>query len=310
MKRFWYKCLCVFVSFIIAIFILLFAFPKDKNHRVYEYNHKITLLENVDTPRIVIIGGSSVAFSVDSKRIKDSLNRNVVNFGLHAGIGIRYVMEDYLNYVKKNDLAVIQIEYAHFYTGGNGNNRTLTQLMVATNWRHIEQMNMQQYANIIDGIPPAAIENLNRLVKYPLRRSWDTPYGEKSFRYTKKGFNEYGDEVSHWNYKSRGIVPKGIKETRKVDKAFLTWLADILLKYERKGAKVVMVPPVNVVTNFMETYNENVGEALKSINRDYVVPYNFMVLDDSCSFDGGYHVNKAGVDQNTTHLIEIFRKQL
>ena len=55
------------------------------------YNKKCQLLEDTPSPRIIFVGGSNLAFGLDSQRIKDSLNINVINYGLHAGIGLKYM---------------------------------------------------------------------------------------------------------------------------------------------------------------------------------------------------------------------------
>lgn len=59
------------------------------------YNKKCQLLEDTPSPRIIFVGGSNLAFGLDSQRIKDSLNINVINYGLHAGIGLKYMMMTY-----------------------------------------------------------------------------------------------------------------------------------------------------------------------------------------------------------------------
>lgn len=71
-----------------------------------------------------------------------------------------------------------------------------------------------------------------------------------------------------------------------------------------------MTPPVNIKSNHEETINEKIPNALKSINHPYVVSPFYMLLEDSFSFDTGYHVNREGVKQNTIHLIKILRSEL
>lgn len=311
MKGFFGKVILVLLLFIAAEAVLLFAIPQDKNSSLCEYNHKIELLANTQSPRIIVIGGSSVAFGVDSRRIKDSLGLNVVNFGLHGGIGVRYMLEDYLAYARTGDIVLMPIEYANYYNGGNGSESVWAQFMMSTKWRRVEDLNLSQWRNIILDIPTVVISNLNRLLKYPKRKTWDSPLSSSNgFRFCKAGFNEFGDEADHWKYPSKGIKPKGTHEEREIDRDFMIWLNIVIKQCEQKGVKVIMVPPVNVTTNFKETWNPNVDTALKSINRPYVVNADYMVLDDSCSFDGGYHVNKEGVRRNTDHLIEILRKQI
>ena len=65
------------------------------------YNKKCQLLEDAPAPRIIFVGGSNLAFGLDSQRIKDSLNINVINYGLHAGIGLKYMIDDISTYAKE-----------------------------------------------------------------------------------------------------------------------------------------------------------------------------------------------------------------
>ena len=110
MKKFIYK-ISIFALFFLSVnTILLFSIPKDENNYFGEYNHKVELLEKTPSPRIIFIGGSSIAFGTDSKMLKDSMHINVVNFGLHGGIGMKFPMDDCLDYVKKGDIIAIQME--------------------------------------------------------------------------------------------------------------------------------------------------------------------------------------------------------
>lgn len=308
MKTYLIKLILIACLFVATNAILLWVIPKDGNAYECEYNHKIELLENTPLPRVVVLGGSAVAFGTDSKRMMDSLNCHVVNFGLNKGAGIRYQLDDYQNFARQGDVVVLQIEYDNFFNGGNGNVRDLTQLMIATDWRNASHLNLKQWQNVVEGVPAAVIGNINRLLKYPIRKTWDKPSDGNVF--FKDGFNEYGDEVNHLKFKGTGAKPRDKRETRDVDPDFLAWFAEILNRYEAKGVKVIMMPPVSVTSAFEESYNPKLETALKSINRWYVVDPAYMVLDDSCSYDGSSHVTKEGVRQNTDHIIGILRNQL
>lgn len=182
--------------------------------------------------------------------------------------------------------------------------------MMSTDFRNIDSLNFKQYINIVKGIPTVVIGNLNRLIKYPLRKCWDSPSKKGVIGMNSLGYNVYGDRVEHWYKKSSGIKPKNQIESRKLDNDFMIWFVGMLNQYEKNGAKVIMIPPVSVTTHFKETYSKSIGDALKSFHRPYMVDEDFMVLDDSCSYNGGYHVNRNGVIQNTNHLIEILRKEI
>ena len=303
MKRFLKKSAILVLLFIAINLLLLLAIPKDNNAYLCEYNHKIELLDSVSAPRLLFIGGSSLAFGTDSKTIGDSLHMNVVNMGLHAGMGIRYPLEDALQYIKKGDIVVLQFEYQNYFSGGNGESETFPAFMMATNWRNCMHLNYHQWVNIITGTPLQGIKNLKRFVKGFKGRGYDSPTSNKSFAYVKSGFNRYGDEVSHLDYPSEKYVPSGNSQAKEVDTDFVQWLDKTISRYEQAGATVVLLPPVCIESHFKVAYNESIEKALSDVNRHYIVSPSSMVLGDSCTFNTGYHVNREGVRQNTANII-------
>ena len=122
-RRFIIKVL-TFLALVIGVnVLLLWAVPRDKNAYLCEYNRKISLMDTVDQPRVILLGGSNIAFGVDSRAIADSLHCHVINMGLHGGIGMRYPVEDCLQYVRPCDVVVMQLEYGNFFNGGNATTR-------------------------------------------------------------------------------------------------------------------------------------------------------------------------------------------
>lgn len=308
MKQFLIK-LCTFVIlFAIIILLLTFAIPKDENQYLCEYNHKVELLQAIKHPRMIFIGGSNIAFGLNSKTISDSLNVNVINFGLHGGIGIKFPIEDCLDYIQNGDIAIFQFEYEDFISGGNGEKETFPLFMISTNWRNMSRLNYIQWLNIIVGMPQVATTNLSRLFKFPMRGSLDTPSNSSKFLYLKSGFNIFGDEVSHYSYPSKKIIFSGSKsEKRNVDKHFIKWLKRMMTLYEQKGARVIMLPPACSASHFQKSYNEDIKKHLQKINHPYIVEPITMVLDDRYCFDTGYHFNKEGGELNSANIIKALR---
>lgn len=310
MKKFITKIfaiLFVFVAVNTALFLLI---PIDKNAYVCEYNHKVELMESTQQPRIVFIGGSNTAFGINSKTIADSLQCNVVNFGFHAGLGIVFPIEDCIQYIKKGDVVILQLEYGNFFDGGLGEPETYPVFVKSTNWRYIDQLNVTQWYKVVSGVPRENIKGIVRLLRYPLRKSFDTPANGTSFKYLKSGFNEYGDEVSHLNYPSKKFHTSSKRENRTINKEFLEWFNNMIAKYEEAGASIILLPPVCVKSYFNISYNNNISDALRSIHHSYIVSPSSMVLDDSCSFDTGWHMNSDGIKQNTANIIKVLKDQM
>lgn len=105
MKKFINNILLI-AGILITLILAITMLPMEQDGYLQAYNKKCQLLEDTPSPRIIFVGGSNLAFGLDSQRIKDSLNINVINYGLHAGIGLKYMIDDISTYARKGDIIV------------------------------------------------------------------------------------------------------------------------------------------------------------------------------------------------------------
>ncbi len=80
------------------------------------------LLENIAPPRMLLCGGSNLAFGIDSKSIQDKIGLPVINMGLNAGLGLNFIMEEIKSAAKPTDIVILSIEY---FLNSDGNYGTL-----------------------------------------------------------------------------------------------------------------------------------------------------------------------------------------
>lgn len=307
MRQFIRKLFVVILLFIGVNAVLLFAIPRDNNSYYSAYLDKIKLLETVDTPRIIFVGGSNVAFGIDSQQLQDSLGRNVINFGLHAGIGIKYPVEDCLQYVRAGDTIILEFETPNFYGSSCGSLDVFPSFIYTVGWRNLDKLGIDYYKHIL-GLPKVSMSNLIRFTKFALGGSINTECQSLKFEYTRRGFNEFGDEVSHFNYPNK-FVNSLPKRTRNIDCDFIGWLKRIIDQYEKSGVKVIILPPICTLSYFELEYDSNIKSSLESIQHPYMVPPLVMTVDDSCMFNSPHHINKDGVYQSTCKLIEILKSR-
>ena len=117
MKRFLTK-LSLFAAgwiLIIAVGILIPTTPRASSSLLLAKIEKDSLLSTVQSPRIILIGGSNVSLSINSRIIRDSLDHNPVNTGISANIGLAYMLDHTLQYVRPNDIIIVSPEYSQFY---------------------------------------------------------------------------------------------------------------------------------------------------------------------------------------------------
>ncbi len=294
MKKFILK-LAIFVLIPAGIYIyFLFGIPVPENIYFNAYHKKCELLENTPSPRIILISGSSGAFGFDSKRISDSLNLPVINTSMHAGIGLKFMIDDVSTYLREGDIVVIAPEFAQFDVAPYGESLTLPIQLKALKYRKMHLLNFKQWKIFIKGIPE--LRNYKEAAEDGC--------------YTAKGFNEYGDEVAH--FAMPGIkIPDEVKQSRPIDEEFCNYFAHKMKEFEEK-CTVIITPPVHC-ENLYKAEEDNIKlicKKLDEMGHSFNVHPSRHTLPDSCAFDTWYHMNKQGVDIYTGMIIEELKEIL
>ena len=298
-----------------VLLVLLLAIPADKNAYLCEYEKKIELIEKTPSPRLIIAGASQLAMNLDSKRIADSLGFNVINMGLNGGIGARYCLDDYLKYIRKDDVVVLSLPYdGDFLLGGNGTSEVLTELMVCTHWRNFFGMNIHQMLNVIEGVPFFCYRNIKRWEKASVK-GWDSPSQNEKFIFVASGFNEYGDEVSHWTTPPTPPTPDvfNIKKTVVIpNEDFIKYLNKIIREYEKKGAKVLLMPAISSETYYQNYNPAQISKTLELNGMHYITNTKNLIFCDSLgyAYTGDPHFNRKGVVMASDRFSKIIKDYL
>ena len=104
MKKFLVR---IFIVFILSLFIvvgIIFMIPLPENSYDFAIIDKHRILAGTKSPKIVLAGGSNLAFGIDSAEIENKLNIPLVNMGLHAGIGLGRILNDISPFLNSNDI--------------------------------------------------------------------------------------------------------------------------------------------------------------------------------------------------------------
>lgn len=293
MKRFILKILA-FALIPIGFYIyFIFAIPVPDDLYFIEYNKKMELLERVPSPRIIFVGGSSLAFGLDSKRIQDSLKLPVINSALHAGIGLKFILDDAASYFRKGDIVFITPEYTHFDGGAYGESLTLPILLKATKWKKLNLLNKKQWYIFLKGIP-----DLRKYAKMPKEG------------YKASNFNEFGDEVFHWTIPDLPIPPSSYA-CNPLDEDFFMYFIEKVNEIEKMGCTVIISPCACRESLYNAYKNiDKIEKRLAELKRPFNTPARKHALDDSCAFDTDFHLNKKGVDIFTGMIIEELKEEL
>jgi hypothetical protein len=201
------------------------------------------------------------------------------------------MLDDIETYVKDGDIVVIAPEYSHFNGLAYGEN-TLSGVMNVSSFKKIGLLNMTQSCHVVFGSVVFIQEKISGL--HPSDRS-----------YRASGFNEFGDEVQHWDLPSID-VPTPKSNTAKLDVDFTDYFLCKIKRLQGK-ATVIIIPPVIRETAF-EVQKDKINEVATYLNKrghPFAVNPAEHMLADEYAYDTDYHINKAGVDIFTGKIIKI-----
>jgi len=103
---------------------------KNSDDYLYAMIKKHRAAEESASPKIVFIGGSNLPFGLNSERISDETKMPVVDMGLHAGLGLKFMLEEAKPYIRKGDIVILVPEYQQFFGENYYGEETLVYTLV------------------------------------------------------------------------------------------------------------------------------------------------------------------------------------
>jgi hypothetical protein len=264
---------------------------------------KVNTLKNTPSPRIVFIGGSNIALGLNSERIQEALRMPVVNMGLHAATGLKFLTDIVRPYIGPGDIIVVIPEYSQFYQNYYFGRE---QLLNVYHLYHKEPLSPEQGLVIL------------KYGSMALRKKLYSRLDRASAAdkiYNRQAFNHLGDVISHltvadavdhsqdksetFNKTVKFKYEKGIN-----DRALIA-LADFFQYVSAQKAKPAFIFPCLKETLYEQSYPTQltVYDKLKSFGIiTYSTPEDYL-FPDSYFFDTEYHLNAFGTKVRTEKVI-------
>lgn len=286
--------------FLVLFFVVLFL-PANRvisNTCLFALPQKHLLLKNTPGPRIILIGGSNLSYGIDSRMIRDSLHLNPINCGIHACIGLNFMLEDYYHYVRENDIVVIAPEYNHFYGDFADGDINLLSILVDISPQYSDCSRIQ-LLKLLKSAPEYGCAKL-KLWNYFAKT--DTIIIDPN---DKRGFNEFGDNNIHWTMtKEKNIKSMSIDGA--LNKELFKRLKDFETKLKKKHVTMYITFPSFQQTSFNMQRGkiDTIESMLKANDFSILGTADRYKMDDSLMFDTAYHLTKNAADHRTALLIE------
>lgn len=240
MKKYLLKLLLFSISFGAVLVVIGFVLPYNNDGYVRAQIDKMAYLAKPDRePTIVILGGSNAAFGYDTKVLNDSLPMPVFNAGLHAGMGMKFFLDDCSQYLRGGDILVFSPEYAQFFGDLNDGQAEFTDVMYLYHMKYPGQISRKQIVSILQNTP----SYLRRKIEYNL---FELAHLKSDPVYTRSSVNEFGDVTWHWyNTRKHGTADgKGMSnDLSEFNEDALQNLISKLRELTDKDVRVILYPP-------------------------------------------------------------------
>lgn len=274
-----------------------------------ELKSKYERLKETSGKRIVLVGGSGVAFDCDSALMDDFFpSYEIVNFGMYAGLGTKAVMDLSENYIHEGDIVILSPEQSEQTLSDYFNGEYMWQAADGA-FGMLRNIKSENFETMLGNFPRFALEKLNYVMK-----------GQKPQTdsiYQKKSFNTYGDiELDTCR---ENILPNGYDVNQKVrftedvvQPEFMDYMNDWAKRLEKKGAVVwYRYCPVNKLS--VEDMDDLVAyDVFLRQKLDFPVignPENSL-MEAEWFFDTNFHLNQPGKEVNTVQLIRDMKAML
>lgn len=304
MKRFSLQVWLFVLLLFLVLGMIILVLPYNPENYLYEHVAKEEMLANPERDSaIVFVGGSNVAFGYNSPMIEARLGRPVINAGLHAELGLRFIVEESFSYLKKGDVLVFSPEYEHFF-GDYSGGESLAALFYMTKGKYATHLSAAQWNTIMEN---TALHMRNK-IKYLifLLRGED-----KETVYKLSSFNNHGDVVWHWGKPHDLLcVPMGKNEPRKFDTVSFAWLMAMFNEVSERGVHLLMLPPVMAQTEYLNKNKEirMVDSILFQCGVPFICPPSEMSYPDSLFYDSPYHLDGMGASLHSQDVLSLLER--
>lgn len=290
---------------VIALFLGIVATPRDifSENYVNTLSDKYETLLSMDSPKIIIVAGSSAAFSLDGDLLASKTGMNVANTAIDAGIGALYETELSKANINAGDIVLLGYEWGWETNENFMNNFGTDTVMIGID----EKVEMYRY------LPFRKYKDvLGYLFTYADKKRTYT--GGDSGSYSRGAFNENGNTMSLRREGSPIIAnyetdPDHYGRINFQDPVIPEPTVEYLKEYkdyvESKGASVYWIgcPTYEgaVECNYAELQKAarqvetQIGIEYISEPTDYVFPGEYM-------YDTIYHTNTFGMEYRTELL--------
>jgi hypothetical protein len=271
------------------------------------------LIRNKNTEKIIFVGGSNVAFGIDSIEIKKAFGIESINFGCMAGIGPEVLLSKIENHTSGGDIIIFCWEFGLYRFKRTGSNFT--------------------YLNLIYGPHNALRSNYPIMDKIRLNLRYPTSHIRTSIAVAYNPFADPEIFRCSWNFDEHGnvrsIQEQIVKEKELINSPLSSLMTELTITNDVKEMLTDFVHScrnknIKLLSTWPNTFNNPKYIKNKVVEKNFLtikdfwqnldVPMIGMPEDSMLAaeffHDTYYHLNSKGVKIRTKKLIDNLKPQL
>lgn len=271
-----------------------------------EFHEKKERLESIEEKKLVVVGGSSVAFGIYSDLMEEQLGMPIVNWGLYAPLGSRTMLEACFDEINEGDIVVFSPEQNQETLSLSFQAKDVWQAMDGE-YSLLKIYNESELKQILGAFPEFAVSK----IRYAFCGKLDI-----EGIYQRDSFNKVGDILTE---KRKGnCMEGGYDPTHLIDfsffpdEEFLDYLNDYAARIEKKGAVFYYrFCPMNeqavLNSELLDEWFLKLDEAT-----DFTIlgdPHK-SIMDSGWFYDTNFHLNGSGAVINTYYFVRDIKAEL
>ena len=270
-------------------------------------NYQASILDKTERfgsltgPKIVLIGNSNLAFGMDSEMLSEATGMEVVNMGLHGGLGSAF-NENMVRLGKLNEGDIVILS---LHTYADDDTIEDPSLALITVEKHRDLWKLIRLKDLY-GIAKAYPDYFKDCVMYKCTKEDDnTP--EETTCYSRSAFNIYGDNVRRLEGDDTFMFYPGSVEVPSVNDTCVNRINGLNEYIESCGATLLIAgypigygeftPEASLYDEFEKTLRERMDCDVISHFTDYFIPYDLF-------YDTKFHLDEEGAKVRTRQLIK------
>jgi len=311
MNKFFKKIL-TFFGYLLGLIILIVSTTVGLNYNhsndypavIKDKYHVLDSLSNEN--KIIICGGSSSLYSINSELLQETFHKPVINTTLAMDLGSKFHLNLIHDYLKEGDVVLYIPEFEFYYGREEGDEFLYTTAFYYPNM--LKDFTSTQKLKALSKSTKLSITYLFNSINKNDEDSY-------SKQYNRKSFNRLGDNISLSDIDSSLIKPNTVNRYQKlkkkvVSKEFIDFLIDVKNEYESLGVKFIMSFPPVEESQYDARFLEAIHQVQKETDITFIGKPNENVYKANLFYDSSYHLNGLGRSIRMKKLIKNLENNL